>query len=156
MFVRLIGTPGVVHVPYRTTPALFPDLISNRVAFGVFPPDTVISHVSEGQLRALFVTSPNRLPSWPDVPTAAEVGVPEMKASSWYVMQAPAGTPDSIVQRLARETSAILAEPDTMAWFQRLEAAAMPNYTPEATAAFVEAERKRWEPYVRASGAVID
>jgi tripartite-type tricarboxylate transporter receptor subunit TctC len=156
MFVRLAGVPKVVHVPYKTTAFIFPDLIANRVAFGLYSPDSVASYVKSGRLRALMFAGPKRLKSMPDVPTAAEVGLPDMHASSWYVMQAPAGVPDAIVNRLSKEMMAILKEPDSLARFERAESTPLLDYTPERTAAFVEAERKRWEPHVRASGATVD
>lgn len=156
MFVRLAGLDGVVHVPYKTSPLIFPDLIANRVAFFVSSPDSVAPHVKAGKLRALLVAGTSRLKSMPDVPTAAEAGLPEMRASSWYVMQAPAGVPDAIVNRLAREVNEILKEPDSQAWFERAESVPMLGYTPESTTAFVEKERQRWEPHVRASGASVE
>jgi tripartite-type tricarboxylate transporter receptor subunit TctC len=156
MYLRLVGTPGVLHVPYRTTVAVFPDLISNRVAFGIFSPDSVISYIKAGQLRALFVAADKRLASLPDVPTSAEIGLPEMRASSWYVMQAPAQTPRPIRERLAREVSQILQEPESAAWFVKAESTPLIGYTPDSTAAFVEKERARWEPHVRASGASVE
>lgn len=156
MFVQLAGLKGVVHVPYKTTVLIFPDLIANRVAFGLYSPDSVASYVKSGKLRALVVAGPERLKSMPDVPTAKEVGLPALNASSWYVMQAPAGVPDAIVNRLAKEVGEILKEPDSLAWFDRAESTPFIDYSPEKTTAFVEEERKRWEPHVRASGASVD
>ncbi|MCC7347226.1 MAG: tripartite tricarboxylate transporter substrate binding protein, partial [Variibacter sp.] len=156
MLLRIVGAEGVVHVPYRTTAAFFPDLISNRVAFAVSTPDTMMSYVKAGQLRPLLIAGPKRLASLPDVPTSAEEGFPDLRVSSWYVVQAPAATPEDIVQLLNREVNAVLTEPEMQAWFSRSESIPMPGYTPEATRQYYEQERVRWEPYVIGSGAVAN
>jgi tripartite-type tricarboxylate transporter receptor subunit TctC len=156
MLLRVVGAEGVVHVPYRTTAAVFPDLISDRVAFVMSTPDSMISYFQSGNLRPLLVAGPKRLPSIPDVPTAAEAGYPDLRASSWYVMQAPAGTPNEIVSLLNKEVNAILEEPETLAWFRQNEATPMPGFTPESAQKYFEEERERWEPHVRASGAAAN
>ncbi len=153
MLLRIVGAEGVVHVPYRTTAAVFPDLIEDRVAFSVSSPDSFASYFNSGSLRPLLVTGPQRLPSFPNVPTAAEEGYPDLRASSWYVMQAPAGVPKEIIDFLNKEINDILKEPDMVAWFKQAEATPMSGYTPEAATKFYEQERDRWEPHVRASGA---
>jgi tripartite-type tricarboxylate transporter receptor subunit TctC len=89
----------------------------------------------------------------PEVPTAAEVGYPDLRASSWYVLQAPAATPPEVVNFLNKEVNAVLNEPETQAWLAKGEARPLPGYTPEATFKFFEEEKARWEPHVRASGA---
>jgi tripartite-type tricarboxylate transporter receptor subunit TctC len=153
MMLRVIGAEGVVHVPYRTTAAVFPDLMSNRIAFSMSTPDSVVSYIQSGHIRPLLVAGAKRLPSMPDVPTAAEAGYPDLRASSWYVLQVPAATPKEIVSLLNREVNAVLREPETLAWFARNESVPMLDYTPESATQFFEEERARWEPHVRASGA---
>jgi tripartite-type tricarboxylate transporter receptor subunit TctC len=153
MLLRIVGAEGVVHVPYRTTAAVFPDLIENRVAFSVSSPDSFASYFKAGSLRPLLVMGPKRLPSFPDVPTSAEEGYADLRASSWYVMQAPAATPKEIVDLINKEVNEILKEPEMVAWFKQAEATPMAGYTPEAATKFYEQERERWEPHVRASGA---
>jgi tripartite-type tricarboxylate transporter receptor subunit TctC len=153
MLLRVVGAEGVVHVPYRTTAAVFPDLIEDRVAFSVSSPDSMNSYFQSGALQPLLVTGPQRLPSLPNVPTAVEEGYPELRASSWYVLQAPAAVPKEIIELLNKEVNEILTEPDMIAWFKQAEAMPMPGYTPEAATKFYEEEKARWEPHVRASGA---
>jgi tripartite-type tricarboxylate transporter receptor subunit TctC len=111
------------------------------------------SYFQSGDLRPLVVAGTQRLASLPDVPSAAEVGYPDLRASSWYVLQVPAGTPKEIVTLLNKEVNEILQEPDMVAWFKRNESTPMPGYSSEAAFKFYEEERARWEPHVRASGA---
>ena len=153
MMLRVVGAEGVVHVPYRTTAAVFPDLLSNRVDFSMSTLDSMISYVQSGDLRPLLVAGPNRLPSLPDVPTGAEAGYPDLRASSWYVLQVPSSTPKAIVLLLNKEVNTILKEPEMVAWFKQNEQTAMPDFTPETAFKFYEQERERWEPHVKASGA---
>lgn len=112
-------------------------------------------HVKAGKLRALAVLTPQRAPTFPDVPTAGEAGFPWFTVDTWYVMATPAATPREIINRLNAEFVKILNAPETR---RQLDAhGAVPvSSTPEETARFIQSETERWGKVVRESGARAD
>jgi tripartite-type tricarboxylate transporter receptor subunit TctC len=97
----------MVHVPYRSQ--YLPDLLSGQVQMTIAPTPSVIGYVKQGQLRALGVTSPARMPLLPDVPAVAEF-VPGYEAIGWYGFSAPTGTPAEAVDKLTRAINAMVVE----------------------------------------------
>ena len=114
-----------------------------------------VQHIKGGRLIALGVSTTQRVPALPDVPTVAESGVPGFAAFDWQGLFLPAATPQPIVDRLQRETARALGLPDVKERFTSLGMDAVGS-TPEAFAAFVAAEFAKWEKVVRASGARAD
>jgi tripartite-type tricarboxylate transporter receptor subunit TctC len=100
------------HVPYKGGAPSMTDLIGGQldVIFSNFPES--IAHVKAGRLRALAVTGPSRHPQVPDVPTAAEAGLPQLDIENWTAIMVPGTTPDAIVDKLGAEAVAILGQPD--------------------------------------------
>ncbi len=114
MFKWRAGGLFVVHIPYRGTGLVITDLVAGQIAFLM---DSIVSaqpHIKDGKVRALAVTGAKRSPSLPQVPTMAEVGVPNLVLSNWFGFFAPPGTAPEIVQRLNRELNAIVAMPDVI------------------------------------------
>ncbi len=111
MFQSVAGIK-LVHVPYKGVVPALNDVLGNQVPmlFAGFP--TAIQHVRAGRLRALAVTSPNRMEQAKDIPTIAEQGYPGFEVTQWFGLFAPARTPHEIVERLYRETAAVLKSPD--------------------------------------------
>ena len=104
LFAQMAGGLGnMTEVPYKGSSAAHPDLIANRISFMIDPLAAGAPHIRAGLLRALAVTTPQRNPSFPDVPTAAEAGVPGYDFASWGGVFAPAGTPRAVVQKLNAE-----------------------------------------------------
>jgi tripartite-type tricarboxylate transporter receptor subunit TctC len=101
------------------------------------------------------VTSPQRLPLLPDVPTLAESGFPGFDVHSWFGLAAPAGTSRAVVDRLSAELAKALAQPELRKRLQDMAAAPEPS-TPEQMRQFVAGEIKRWRTVVKASGATVD
>ena len=117
-----------------------------------------LPQIKAGKLKALAVTSAQRSPALPDVPTIAEAGGPALKgfeASSWFGLLAPAGTPADIVNRMQQETAKALTTPAVK---ERLLAqGAIPSgNTPAEFAKLIDAETKKWAQVVKVSGAKVD
>ena len=151
----------LLHVPYRGSGPMLQEVIAGRIQVAVDNLPSVIGHIRDGRLRALAVTTATRSPALPDVPTTAEAGFPEVEATAWFGVQAPARTPRSIIQRLGAEIDAIAKEPETRAKIAEL--GGMPpgltpdgGTTPEAFEAFIRAEIAKWTEVVRRSGATVE
>lgn len=144
LFAQTAGGLGnMTEVPYKGSSAAHPDLIANRISYMIDPLAAGAPHIRAGLLRALAVTTAQRNPAFPDVPTAAESGVPGYDFASWGGVFAPAGTPRAVVQKLNTEIGAALAAPDIRKRFgdMGLEAKAS---SPEAFGKFLQAEITRW------------
>jgi len=103
----------IVHVPYSGAGPAVQALLGGTVEIGVLSMSVGLPQVQAGTVKALAVTGRERWPDLPDVPTLAEAGYPEAAAETWQGFFAPAGTPADAIDRLARETIAILRQPDT-------------------------------------------
>ena len=110
LFMHAAGI-RLTHVPYRGAAPAINDLLAGQIDGVVDNPPTVLAHIKAGKLRPLAVAAKQRLALLPDVPTAAEAGVKNFEASSWFGIMAPAGTPPDIVARLHREIVAALRKP---------------------------------------------
>ena len=153
LFMMMAGV-DIVHVPYRgAAPALI-DMLAGQVQLMIDPLPASIGFVRSGQLRGLAVTSAERWPALPDLPTATQF-VPGYLARSWYGAGVPAHTPVEIVDKLNREINAGLADPRITARIIDLGATPMPG-SPADFGRFVAAETEKWGKVVRASGAKAD
>lgn len=108
---RMMTGIDLVHVPYRGAGPALNDAIAGRFELSMWTPLAVAGHVASGLLRPLAITGPTRLPMLPDVPTFAEGGLPAYDHRSWFVVLAPAGTPNQIIERLGTEIRQMLASP---------------------------------------------
>lgn len=139
------------HIPYKGAGPAITDLIPGQVDVLFDNMPSIIGHIRSGNLRALAVTSAQRSPALPDVPTVAET-VPGYEASAWFGMAAPKGTPAAAVQRLNREVNAALADPAMRAKLADLGGVPIPG-TPEQFWALHRAETEKWAKIVQFSGA---
>ena len=139
------------HIPYKGSTLAHPDLMSGRVSIMFDTLAATSAQIKGGKLRALAVTTPKRLPAFPDVPTVAEAGLPGYETSTWGGLLAPAGTPKAVVAKLAAETTRILALPDVR---ERMLAAGVEPVggTPEQYAAFIGSEMVKWGKVAKAAG----
>jgi tripartite-type tricarboxylate transporter receptor subunit TctC len=140
------------HVPYRGAGQAVGDIVGNQIPSGSFTLTTASEHIRAGTIRALAVSSPKRLPDYPDVPTYTELGFPELVTVTWFSLSGPAGIPEAIVKKLNSEVIKALAQPDIR---QRLSRDAIDPepLDPAAFVRFIEEETKIWVPIARASGA---
>ena len=150
MFMHAAGVQ-ITHVPYRGAAPAVQDLIAGQIDGVVDNPPTVIAHIESGKLRPLAVAAKSRMKLLPDVPTAAEGGVANYEASSWFGIAAPAGTPAPIVARLHQEIVAALRDPAMQERFAKSGARLVGN-TPQAFAAQIRAERAQWGEIIKAAG----
>ena len=145
----------MVHIPYRGTAGALQDLMAGQLQlmFGDFL--IVLPQVQAGKIEAIAVTSKQRSPLLPNVPTIAESGYPGFEALSWQGMFAPAGTPPAIVEQLNREVNKALASPDMHEFFGS-RGFTLGGSTPAEFSDFVQAEVTKWGRIVKASGAKIE
>ena len=153
LFKAMAGV-GILHVPYRGVAPAIADLLGGQVQviFGTMP--AVIALVKSGQLRALAVTTATRSEALPDVPTIAEF-VPGYEASQWYGIGAPKNTPADVIERLNRETNAVLADPKMKARLAELGASVLSGSPADFGKLIVE-ETAKWAKVVKLSGAKPD
>ena len=153
-FRQLTGI-DMVHVPYKGASLAVADLIAGHLLVASTTVTTAATQIKAGKARALAVSSRSRVPDFPDVPTFAELGYPNLTASIWFSLSGPAGMPPEIVNRLNAEVRRAMRLPDVRERL-RPEGIEPGDLDPQAFTAFVAAELKRWEPVVRASGARTD
>jgi tripartite-type tricarboxylate transporter receptor subunit TctC len=148
-YLKLRAGLFMLHIPYRGTAPSVTDLIAGQIDATFTGAPAVLPHIKSGRLRALAVSSPQRLPALPDVPTVAESGYPGFEADQWYGVVAPAGTPAAVVARLNAEINKALALPEVAAQLAVEGAVPMPG-TPQAFAELIRRELPRWAEVVKA------
>ncbi|HCL86063.1 MAG TPA: MFS transporter [Comamonadaceae bacterium] len=146
---------NMLHIPYRGSAPAVSDLLGGQVQSMFDNSPSAMPHVKAGKLRALAITSKERSPLLPDVPTVAESGFPGFEVQSWFGLSAPAGTPPAVVKRLNTALNAALNAPDVKQRLVDLVATATPG-TPDDMRKFVASELKNWNEVVKASGAKAD
>ena len=148
---KIIAGVNIVHVPYKGASVAMNDVIGGRLESLFIGIPAPAPHVKAGRLRALAVLAPKRSPVLPDVPTAAEAGLPGLDVTTWYGVLAPARTPKEIITRLNREIVTIMNSADTK---ERLAVVAAEPSTssPEAFSTYIKQEIAKWGKIVRAAG----
>lgn len=141
----------LVKVPYKGSAPLLTDLMAGHIKVAVTGLVASQAYLASGRVRAIAVTSSQRLESYPDIPTVAEQGFPGFAPNAWTGLLAPKGTPRVIVDRLATETIAVLAMPDVRERLKGLGATTVGS-RPDEFAAFIDAEIQRWGEAVKAAG----
>jgi tripartite-type tricarboxylate transporter receptor subunit TctC len=145
----------ITHIPYRGAGPALSDLIAGQVEMMFDGLGSSSQHIKSGKIKALAVAATKRSPAFPDVPTAAEAGVPGYVVSTWYGLWAPKGTPKDIVDKMTAEVTKALNSPELKSsWLNN--GSETPNLTGEAYGKFVTAEIKRWADVAKASGAKMD
>jgi len=154
LFTTMAGAP-LNHVPYKGSGPAMQDLVSGQVKVSFAGIPNALSHLRNGRLRALAVSTARRWPDLPEVPTLAEAGVPGFEATLWLGLVAPAATPAEIVQRLYTEAAKALHDAELQASFRASGVEAQVLAPPEL-GAFMRAEHEKWGRVVRATGATVN
>jgi len=154
LFRRVAGI-AVTHVPYRGAAPAIQDLLGARVDafFNNIAP--LVPLMREGQLRVLALTSANRSPNVPEVPTLAESALPGFDVSGWYALFVPARTPPAIVGRIHAATASALAEPAIKGRLEELGMVVVGS-TPEELAIYFKDEVEKWGPVIKAAGLKVE
>ena len=153
---KLAAGVDMLHIPYQGAGPAVVDLLANTVSLMVANPTSVAPHIKAGKLRGLVVFGAKRLDILPEVPTAAEAGLPDLGANpEWYGFGVPSGTPPAIVQKLNRDLTAALMAPQAQKSIRDLGMMPSPS-TPEEFARQIRADYDTWGKVVKASGAKVE
>ncbi len=156
LIVRFSELAGIdhTHVPFRGAGPAMSAVIAGQVPMMSDSLPSAASHIRQGSVRAIAMSSESRHPAFPEVPTFREQGF-DLVSTSWFALSGPAGMPRLVVERLHREVMAVVATPEARARFAEM-GGTPGDMTPDAFRDFVAAEVARWAPVVRASGATVD
>ncbi|MBL8381605.1 MAG: tripartite tricarboxylate transporter substrate binding protein [Burkholderiales bacterium] len=154
MFKQMAGV-DLVHVPYKGTAQFLPDLLSGRVPMSIDSLPAHLPHIRAGKLRVLAVASRARAPMLPEVPTMIEAGLAGYESATNYTLFAPAGTPREAIERVNRETNALLQAADVRERLQALGIVAAGSSV-EAITAKAGAEMTKWAGVIRAANLKFD
>jgi tripartite-type tricarboxylate transporter receptor subunit TctC len=145
----------LLHVPYKGSGPAVIDLVGGQVQIMFDGAPSLLSQIQAGKIKALAAASKRRTLLMPELPTFAELGYPGVDVSLWYGLMAPAGTPDSIINKLNLEINKILQSPDINERFLAQGIEPMLG-SPEQAASFIRQESDRWRPIVKKVGVKID
>ena len=148
---NIVSGVKFLHVPYKGAGFALTGLLSGETHFAFLSPVTAHAQLQARKVKAFTVTSLQRFPGTPDIPSATEAGVPGLNALLWFGIMAPAKTPQSIVVRLSTEINDSFNRPDVKDALLKLGAIAAPS-SPEEMRAFIQAELKKWTPVIKAAG----
>lgn len=148
LLAQMVRLEGMTEVQYKGSSAAHPDLISNRISFMIDPLAASAPHIKSGTLRALAVTTPQRNPAFPNLPTAIEQGVKDYDFASWGGLFAPAAVPKDVLARLNSEVAKALASDDLKKRFEDMGLVAKSS-SPDEFGRFLNSEMNRWKGLVK-------
>jgi tripartite-type tricarboxylate transporter receptor subunit TctC len=145
----------ITHIPYRGAGPALQDLITGSADLMFDGLGSSAAHIKGGRIKALMVSGNKRVPAFPDVPAASEMGLPDYTVTTWYGLWAPKGTPADVQVRMADEVRKAIQSDELKAiWAQ--QGAEFPNLSQQQFAAFIDGEVKRWATVVKASNVKAD
>lgn len=154
LFKQLAGI-DMVHVPYRGSAPALTDLVAGRVSVMFVNVLSAMSFVNSGQLRALAIGMPQRSQAFPDLPTFAELAMPNFEAGVWFGVLAPAGTPRPIIQKLNADIGRALQTPDIKEKLAQ-QGAEIAVSSPEQFAAKIQSETEKWAEVIKKAGIRLE
>lgn len=146
--LKVISQVDLVHVPYKGSSPAIADLLGSQISMIFDNLPSALPHIKAGKLKALAVTSSQRVPQLPNVPTMVEAGVPGYDVMSWFGLLAPANTPKPIIDKLNQAIVEILKTPDVQQQIEAQGAIPTPE-TPDQFAAFIRNEIEKWNKVVQ-------
>jgi tripartite-type tricarboxylate transporter receptor subunit TctC len=151
---KLTAKLDIVHVPYRGAAPAVNDLLGQQVQMTFLDLPVILPHIKSGALRPIALGARERAPTAPDVPTTAEVGMPDLLIENWYGMIAPTGTPPAIIAALHRITTTAMADPAVK---QKLVDQGLTTVgdTPEHFREFIGSETTKWAKVIRDAGVSL-
>ncbi len=141
----------MVHVPYGGAAPAMQDLLAGRINMFITTPPTAISHVEAGKLRALAITSSQRHPKLPDIPTTAEAGLPEFQLEAWFSVFGPPGMPDDVVKKLAAAMEQVITS-DEFREQMNAQGSNASYRSPDELAQIVKDDLAKWTKVVETAG----
>ncbi|WP_413710230.1 Bug family tripartite tricarboxylate transporter substrate binding protein [Rhizobium sp. Rhizsp82] len=154
LFNSMAGTK-MQHIPYKGAGPALTDLLGNQVSIMFDNLPSSSGHIKSGKLRALAVTTAQRAPSFPDIPTVAESGVPGYETYTWNALFAPANTPTDVVAKLNESANKALKDPAVAGRMKEFSATIVGS-TPDELGAHVKAELAKWEPIVKGANIQME
>jgi tripartite-type tricarboxylate transporter receptor subunit TctC len=151
---KYLAKVDLTHVPYRGAAPAITDILAGRIDTYFAVMASGLPLVQNGQLRALGVTTAERVQAAPQVPTIAEAGVPGYDTSSWFAFFVPAKTPPEIIRKMRADTATVLAEPPIKAKLDQLGLIPVGS-TPEELGAHLRAEMDKWAPVIKAANIKV-
>jgi tripartite-type tricarboxylate transporter receptor subunit TctC len=148
---KLTAGIDIVHVPYRGAAPAINDLLGQQVQMAFLDLPVILPHIKAGTLRPIALGAPKRAPTSPEVPTTAEVGMPDLLIENWYGMIAPGGTPANIVSLINRAANEAMSDPQVA---QKLadQGLTVAGNTPEQFHDYIGAESQKWAKVIKAAG----
>ena len=153
--LKLTARIDIVHVPYRGAAPAINDLLGHQVQMAFLDLPVLLPHIKAGSLRPIAIGAPERVPTAPDVPTTAEVGMPDLLIENWYGMVAPAKTPDNIVAALNRIANEAMADPSVKSRLAD-QGLSVAGDTPEHFRRYIDAETRKWAKVIKDAGIATD
>jgi tripartite-type tricarboxylate transporter receptor subunit TctC len=153
MFETASGTK-MTHIPFRSTAEVVNSMIGGHIDLAIDSMTTTWPFAASGEVRAIAVTTPQRNPTTPDLPTVGET-LKGYEATAWQGLFAPAGTPRPIVDKIAAEVKRVWGLPEVVTALKNVGAEPAPS-TPEEFTEYTKTERAKWGEVVKASGVQID
>jgi tripartite-type tricarboxylate transporter receptor subunit TctC len=148
---KLTAKIDIVHVPYRGAAPAIVDLLGHQVQMTFLDLPILLPQIKAGTLRPIALGARQRSPTAPDVPTTAEVGMPDLLIENWYGMVAPAKTPDNVVAAINRAANEAMADPSVKEKLA-VQGLTMAGDTPEQFGAYIVAETKKWAKVIKDAG----
>ena len=153
--LKMMARVDMVHVPYKGAAPMLSDLLGGQIQIGFDNLPSTINFVRTGKVRAIAVTTPQRWPGAPDIPTVAESGLPGYEVSGWFGLLAPAGTPKAILDTLQQTVAAAVKDPEVAKHMLELGAQPIAN-SPDVFAAQIKFEVEKWHKVVQATGVKVE
>ncbi len=153
--LKMMTHIDITHVPYKGAAPMLTDLVGGQIQIGFDNLPSTIGFVRAGKVRAIAVTTPERWPAAPDIPTVAESGVPGYEVSGWFGLLAPAGTPKAVLDTIQQALAAAVLKPELKKQMLDLGAQPIVN-TPDEFAAQIRREVTKWQSVVAATGVKVE